>query len=423
MIADLLIKNASELVTAQGTRGSPKTKDGMQDLGIIRNGAVAIDGEQIVAVGETDAILATIERVRTVIDAADRIVLPGFVDCHTHLVFGGSREDEFIQKIEGRSYLEIMQGNGGIFSTVEKTREALASPQDLANRAQAFLAKMLAHGTTTAEIKTGYGLSTESELDLLNIIAELKGSQAVDIVSTFLGAHAFPKEYEHRKANYIQLVLGMLERVKNQGLAEYCDVFVEAGAFSPSEARAILEQAKEQGLKLKLHAGEFSDLGGPELGAELGATSIDHLEHISERGMEVMAENKTMGVLLPGVPFHLMTNRYAPARRLIEAGVPITLATDFNPGSCPTLSMQMIIALACRELKMTPAEAINAATINAAYALDRGDKIGSIEVGKRADIIILDIPRHQQLPYWFGVNLVAGVIKNGVMTCRPYATE
>ena len=415
MIADVLIKDASELVTVRGTRGGPKTKQGMQDLGIIRNGAVAIEGAEIVAVGDTDEVLATIKQARTVIDATDRTVLPGFVDCHTHLVFGGSREDEFIQKIEGRSYLEIMQRNGGLFSTVEKTREALAFPRALMKRAQAFLDKMLAFGTTTAEIKTGYGLSTESEFGLLNIIAGLKESQPVDIVSTFLGAHAFPKEYKERKADYIQLVLGMLERVKAEGLAEYCDVFVEVGAFSPSEARTILEQAKKQGLKLKLHAGEFNDIGGAELGAELGAVSIDHLDYISERGMELMAEKKTVGVLLPGVPFHLMTDKYAPARKLIEAGVPIALATDFNPGSCPTFSMQMIIALACRQLKMTPAEAINAATINAAYALDRGDKVGSIEVGKKADIIVLDIPHHQQLPYWFGVNLVAKVVKSGVI--------
>ena len=415
MIADILIKNASELVTARGTRGGPKTKGGMNELGIIRNGALAIKGKEIVAVGETDEILGTVRRARTVIDATDRIVLPGFVDCHTHLVFGGSREDEFIQKIDGRSYLEIMQGNGGIFSTVDKTRQALASPGTLMKRAQAFLGRMLAYGTTTAEIKTGYGLSTESELGLLKVIAGLKESQPVDIVPTFLGAHAFPKEYKERKADYIRLVLGMLERVKTEGLAEYCDVFLEVGAFSPSEARTILVQAKKQGLKLKLHAGEFNDIGGAELGAELGATSIDHLDYISERGMELMAEKRTIGVLLPGVPFHLMTNKYAPARKLIEAGVPIALATDFNPGSCPTLSMQMIIALACRQLKMTPAEAINAATINAACALDRGEEVGSIEVGKKADVIVLDIPRHQQLPYWFGVNVVGTVVKNGVI--------
>jgi imidazolonepropionase len=415
MIVDVLIKNASELVTVRDTRRSAKTKGDMEDLGIIKNGALAIEGKEIVAVGETDKILTTITRAKTVVDATDRTVLPGFVDCHTHLIFSGSREDEFIQKIEGRSYLEIMQGKGGIFRTVEKTREDLASPQALMDRAEAFLDKMLAFGTTTTEIKTGYGLSTESEFGLLRIIAGLKESQPVDIVSTFLGAHAYPKEYENRKADYIQLVLGMLERVKTGGLAEYCDVFVETWAFSPSEARTILKQAKKHGLKLKLHAGEFNDIGGAELGAELGATSIDHLDYISERGMELMAEKKTIGVLLPGVPFHLMTNRYAPARKLIEAGVPIALATDFNPGSCPTLSMQMIIALACRQMKLTPAEAINAATINAAYALDRGDRIGSIEVGKSADIIILNIPRHQQLPYWFGINLVARVIKNGVI--------
>ena len=413
MIVDVLIKNASELVTARGARDGPKTKEGMADLGIIRNGALAIDDREIVAVGETDEVLATISRAGTVIDATDKIVLPGFVDCHTHLVFGGSREDEFIQKIEGRSYLEIMQSGGGILSTVEETREDLASPRALMKRAQTFLGRMLAFGTTTAEIKTGYGLSAESELGLLKIIAGLKESQPVDIVPTFLGAHAFPKEHRNTKADYIQLVLGILERVKTEGLAEYCDVFVEVGAFSPSEARTILEQARKHGLKLKLHAGEFNDIGGVELGAELGATSIDHLDYVSERGIGLMAEKNIIGVLLPGVPFHLMTNKYAPARQLIEAGVPIALATDFNPGSCPTLSMQMIIALACRQMKMTPAEAINAATINAAYALERGDKIGSIEVGKRADITVLDIPRHQQLPYWFGINLVAQVVKNG----------
>ena len=419
MIADVLVKNASELVTARGAGGGPKTKKGMNELGILRNGALAIKGEEIVAVGETDKVLATIERARTVIDATGRIVLPGFVDCHTHLVFGGSREDEFVQKIEGRFYLEIMESNGGILSTVDKTRQALASPGTLTKRAEAFLGKMLAFGTTTAEIKSGYGLSTESELGLLKIIAGLKETQPVDIVPSFLGAHAFPKEYRERKGDYIQLILDMLERVKTEGQAEYCDVFVEVGAFSPSEARTILEQAKKQGLKLKLHAGEFHDIGGAELGAQLGATSVDHLDYISDRGMELMAEKKTIGVLLPGVPFHLMTNRYAPARKLIEAGVPIALATDFNPGSCPTFSMQMIIALACRQMKMTPAEAINAATINAAYALDRGDKVGSIEVGKRADIIVLDIPRHQQLPYWFGGNLVVMAIKNGAITYPP----
>ena len=233
MIADVLIKNASELVTARGARGGPKTKQAMADPGIIRNGALAIVGKEIVAVGETDEVLAKIGRAREVIDATGGIVLPGFVDCHTHLVFGGSREDEFIQKIEGRSYLEIMQTNGGILSTVERTREALASPETLMKRAQAFLGRMLAFGTTTVEIKTGYGLSTESELGLLKIIARLKESQPVDIVPTFLGGHAFPREYRERKADYIRLVLGMLERVKMEGLAEYCDVFVEVGAFSP----------------------------------------------------------------------------------------------------------------------------------------------------------------------------------------------
>jgi imidazolonepropionase len=207
----------------------------------------------------------------------------------------------------------------------------------------------------------------------------------------------------------------MLPRIAAEGLAECCDVFVEVGAFSPLEAREMLERAKACGLKLKLHAGEFNDIGGVEVGVELGALSIDHLDHISDSGMDLMAKTKTIGVLLPGVPFHLMTDKYAPARKLIEAGVPIALATDFNPGSCPTFSMQMIIALACRQLKMTPAEAISAATVNAAYALGRGKEVGTIEAGKKADIVILDIPNHRQLPYWFGVNLASRVIKAGMI--------
>jgi len=366
MTPTLLIRNASELVTVRG--GGPRTGTEMDDLGIIKHGAVAIEDGRIVAVGQSDEISGGFSRADTVIDATNKVVLPGFVDCHTHLVFGGSREDEFVQKIQGRSYLEILNSGGGILSTVEKTRQALACPEALLERAQGFLDTMLAFGTTTVEIKTGYGLSQESELGMLRTIARLKGSQPVDIVSTFLGAHALPGEYRNRRNDYVRLVLGMLEQAKTEGLAEFCDVFVEQGAFDASEARTILAKAREHGLKLKLHAGEFSDIGGVELGVELGATSIDHLEHIPDRGMALMAAKKTVAVLLPGVPFHLMTDRYAPARKLIAAGVPIALATDFNSGSCPTLSMQMIIALACRQLKMTPAEAISAATINAACA-------------------------------------------------------
>ncbi|MFP3898541.1 MAG: imidazolonepropionase [Dehalococcoidia bacterium] len=414
-MARILIKNASQLVTVRGAGGGPTTGTDMDDVGIISNGAVAIEDGRIVAVGETDQVSASFADAETIIDAANKTVMPGFVDCHTHLVFAGSREDEFVHKIKGRSYLEIMASNGGILSTVEKTTQQLASPDALLERAQGFLRKMLAYGTTTAEIKTGYGLSPESELGMLKVIAALKDSQPVDIVSTFLGAHALPREYQDRREDYVRLVLDMLDRVKAESLAEYCDVFVEVGAFSPSEAGTILQKAKEHGLKPKLHAGEFHDIGGVELGVELGAVSIDHLDHISETGMQLMAETRTVGVLLPGVPFHLMSDKYAPARKLIAAGVPIALATDFNPGSCPTLSMQMIIALACRQMKMTPAQAISAATINAACALDRAHEVGSIEVGKKADIVLLDVPNHRQLPYWFGMNLVERVIKAGVV--------
>lgn len=400
---DILIKNAAEILTCR-SRG-PKIGKELDELDILKNENLAVENGKIIAIGNVS------EESRLVIDAAGKTVLPGFVDCHTHLVFAGSREDEFLQKIKGVSYLEILKEGGGILSTVEKTRKApiLGLTSETLKRIK--LAS--SYGTTTMEVKSGYGLDLLSELMILTIIKNLQGNEWVDLVPTFLGAHAIPPEFKNNKKGYIREVLKMIERVRKENLAEYCDVFVEQGAFNVREARRILKKAKECGLKLKLHAGEFNDIGGVELGVELGATSIDHLDYISEEGMRVMAEKKIIGVLLPGVPFHLMTGHYAPARKMIEVGVPIALATDFNPGSCPTLSMQMIIAISCRQLKMTPAEAINAATINAAYAIDRSNEIGSLEVGKKADIVILDVPSHKQLPYWFGMNLVKKVIKNG----------
>jgi len=398
---DLLIKNASELITCKSI--GPKIGDDLNDAGLIKNGSLAINDGKIVTLGDVE------ENAREIIDASDKLVMPGFIDCHTHLIFAGSREDEFARKIKGESYLEILEKGGGIFSTVAKTREASAKSlfQDGLKR----LDRLLEHGTTTVEIKTGYGLSRVSELTMLFAIWRLSKEHPISVVSTFLGAHAVAPGVSHNV--YVREVLEMIKEFGPQRFAEYCDIFLEQGAFSLKDAEKILRKAIDCGLKIKLHAGEFSDMGGAELGAEMGAVSIDHLDYISERGMELMAENKTIGVLLPGVPFHLMSFHYAPARKMIEAGVPIALATDFNPGSCPTLSMQMIIALACRFMKLTPAEAINAATINAAYALNRGNKIGSIEVGKQADIIILNVPNHRQLPYWFGMNLVETVIKNG----------
>lgn len=418
--ADLLIINANELVTVKGAGKRPKVKEEMEDLGTIENGVLAICDGKITDIGKTGKISARVDHTERIIDAKGKVVLPGFVDCHTHLIFAGSREDEFTEKIKGTPYLEILRKGGGILNTVEKTREALVNPKPIIDKTLKILDKLLTNGTTTAEVKTGYGLSKETELQLLNLIKKLNKLHPVDLVPTFLGAHAIPREYADKREEYINLVLEMLPKVKD--LAEYCDVFCEEGAFSVEESRKILEKARRLGMKLKLHTNEFNDIGGVELGIELRADSLDHLDHIGDKTIEELAKGKIIGVLLPGVPFHLMTGHYAPAREMIKRGVPVALATDFNPGSCPTFSMQMIIALACRSMKMTPAEAINAATINAAHAIGKASKIGSLEIGKKADVIILDIPNHKQLPYWFGINLVETVIKNG-RVCQKLCQE
>lgn len=410
ILADLVIRGAKELLTLRGLNDGPRVRSGMQNLGIIHDGAIAVRGKHIVFVGKSRELSNKVDlnHAKT-INANGKVVMPGFVDPHTHLVFAGSREEEFIKKMQGVEYLEILRMGGGILNTVRSTQKA--SFGQLVSDGLKRVNMALRYGTTTIEIKSGYGLSLGYERKILEVIRRIRERSPIDVVSTFLGAHDFPTNVS--RESYMTEVLWMISEVSKRQLAEYCDVFCEDGVFSLDESRRILEKAKECGMKLKLHAGEFNDLKGVKLGVELGATSIDHLDHISEEQMRMMAESKTVGVLLPGVPFHLAKDKYAPARRMIDAGVPTALATDFNPGSCPTLSMQMIIALACRYMKMTPEEAIVASTINAAYAIDRAHEVGSLKVGKKADIIILDIPTYLQLPYWFGMNLVETVIKNG----------
>jgi len=417
--ADLLIVGASEVLTLGGASHRPRTGAEMNELGIIKDGVVAIKGGLICDIGSLQKIYDKWS-APGIIHAEGRVVMPGFVDCHTHAVFAGSREIDFIKKIVRKSgreisavpaYLEILKGGGGILETVAKTREA--SEERLMIYAAFWLNNMLKYGTTTVEIKSGYGLSFEDELKILFAIKKLRGSK-MDIVSTFLGAHAFPPE-KSREAYLKEIIDHMIPHIYVHELAKYCDVFCEAGAFSVEEAEKIIEIARVWGLKIKLHAGEFNDLGAVELGVKYGAVSIDHLDHISDSAILAMAEAETIGVLLPAVPFHLMTGHYAPARKMIDAGVPIALATDFNPGSAPTFSMQMVIALACRQMQMTPAEAITASTINAAHAIGMEEKVGSLEIGKQADIIILDIDNYLQLPYWFGGNLAREVIKKGVI--------
>lgn len=390
--ASLILANASELFTAA-------------EGGIIKNGCVAMQGERIIAVG-TKSVLKEVDcSSAETIDASGKTVLPGFVDPHTHLVFAGSREDELALKANGVSYMEILKRGGGILKTVRETRKATG--QALVERAKKTLQAMLEHGTTTIEAKSGYGLDEENELKIINSALKASEGHPVEVVPTFLGAHAVPEG--KTSAQYTEEVIGMMPSFK--GKAKYCDVFCEKGAFSVGESRKILEAGKKHGLKPRIHADELTWTGGAELAASVGAASADHLICASKEGVNQMAAKKVTAVLLPSTSLSSMLP-YANARQFMDAGVPVALATDYNP-NCLTESMQLVIALACRHLKMTAFEAITAATINAARCIGKGKTVGSIEAGKQADLVVLDAPNHQHLPYHFGVNLVQTVIKKG----------
>jgi imidazolonepropionase len=398
---DILVKNASELVTLAGAP-VPRTRQQMDVLSIIPGGSIAIDAGVIVEIGRNLRYDGKIE-----IDAAGKTVLPGFVDPHTHLVFGGSREFELDMKLKGKTYEEILRSGGGILHTVEATRKA--SAQQLADAARVRLLRMLAHGTTTIEAKSGYGLDTKSEVKCLEVVQDLASHLPVEIVSTFLGAHAVPPECT--QAEYVDLLVDeMLPKVAP--LASFCDVFCDKGFFTVAQARRILTAGKKYELRPKIHADELVNTGGAGLAAEVQAISADHLLKSSEKNLKAMATAQTIGVLLPGTPFSLMQSQYADARKMIDIGVPIALATDLNP-NCWTENMQFIIQLACYQMRMTPGEAITAATYNAACAIGKNTQIGSLEAGKQADVIILDCPSHLHVPYHFGINHVQTVIKRG----------
>ncbi len=400
---DILIKNANEIITLKGPN-KPRTKKEMSDIGIINKGSIAIKDGIIVDIGKNLNY-----KPKTTIDAKGKTVMPGFVDPHTHLVFAGSREFELDWKLKGLSYMDILKKGGGIVYTVNETRNA--TNNDLLKQSRARLDNMLSYGTTTCEGKSGYGLNTETELRILKTQKKLNETHPVDIVSTFLGAHAIPKEYKTEE--YVKIVINeMLPKVK--GIAQYCDVFCEKGVFTPSQSKKILEAGKSHGLIPKLHADEIVDTGGAALAAEVGAISADHLLMSNNKGLNEMAKKATIGVMLPGTPFSLMMKEYADARKMIDLGIPIALATDLNP-NCWIENMQFIIQLACLNMKMTPADAVTAATFNAACAIGLNDTIGSLEKGKQADIIILDCPNHMFLPYHYGINLVETIIKKGII--------
>lgn len=405
--ADLLIYNTSQVLTLAGPR-RPRIGGEMDTLGAIENGAVAVKAGRILDIGKTDHLIETYRSSSRKIDAGGRLLMPGFVDPHTHLVYAGSRENEMIRRMQGESYLDILKSGGGIHTTVKAVREA--RKEELVESALNRLNLIMNHGTTTVEIKSGYGLSPEAEAKMLLVIRELNAAHPADIVSTFLGAHVVPQD--QKRKDYINwIVRDGLRRFKD--MAEFCDVFCEEEAFTLDETETILKAAKKLGYRLKVHAGQIQSLGAAGLAADLGAISAEHLDHVTDEEIRKMKHAGTIAILLPGACFFLNTENYPDARRFMEAGIPVALATDFNPGSCPCFSMQMIMALAFLRMRMSIAQCITAATINAAYAINRGDQLGNIKKGKSADLILLDIQKPEQIPYHFGTNLIKYVIKSG----------
>jgi imidazolonepropionase len=410
----LLITGASQLLTLRG-RG-PRRGAALSNLGIVKDGAVLVRDGRIAAVGVRSKVEALAEaRGAEKLDVGGRVVLPGFVDSHTHLIHAASRAEEYELKIAGASYEEIARKGGGILNSVKKLRAATAA--ELKGRAIAALRKFAAYGTTTVEAKSGYGLDVTSELKILGLHQELDREQPLDIVSTFLGAHVVPAEYRQSPGGpqrYVDLLTKrLIPEVAERKLAEFCDVFCDRGAFSLVQSEQVLEMGVAHGLTPRLHAEQLSRTGATLLAVEMGAASCDHLEQLKAADIRALAKSKTVATLLPGCDFHLGLKQYAPARELIDAGAIVGLATDYNPGTSPTLSMPMVLSLACTQLRMTPAEAIAAATINAAYSLKRDKEIGSIEAGKLADLAVFDLEDYREIPYYFGVNHCWMTVKKG----------
>jgi len=415
--ADLAVLNCSQLLTCQGP--IPKRKTALQDIGLLENGCIASFNGEIVFVGSEEAYLREVQMTDSsiCIDGKGLTGLPGFVDPHTHLPFAGSREEEFNLRVKGYTYQQLAQQGLGIQTTVNATREA--SDEELLSICLSRLDSMLVHGTTTVEAKSGYGLNKRDELKQLRVLKKANAAHPVDIVSTFMGAHEVPKEYKDQKADYISLLTQeILPEVKKQNLAEFFDVFCEEGVYSIEETRDLIKKAKNAGFKIKIHADEFSPLGGTELAVEEGAVSADHLINITDKGIQKLSESQTAAILLPSVSFFLMLEKRAPARKLIEEGAVVALATDFNPGSSMTESMLFVLQLAVYTLKMGIEEAINACTANAAYALDRHESIGSLEKGKKMDLILCDAPNYPSIVYHLGINPIKHVIKNGKLVVK-----
>ena len=410
MKVDLILKNIGKLVTMQGS-SSFRVKEEMNKINIIENAYIAVKNGKILAIGVGDEFGNLCGEDTKIHDAEGLLVTPGLIDSHTHLIHGGSRENEFSMKLNGVPYIEILNNGGGILSTVKATKEA--SEEELYKKAKKSLDRMLEFGVTTVEEKSGYGLELNTEIKQLEVARALDKNHPVDLVHTFLGAHAVPEEYKENHKAYIDILVDvMMPKIKDMGLAEFCDVFCEKGVFTIEESEYILQKAKEIGYKLKIHADEIESLGGAELAAKLGCVSADHLMAASDEGIKMMAENNVVANILPATSFNLNKN-YADCRKMIDMGAIVSLSSDYNPGSCPSENLQLVMQLGCLHLKMTPNEVLTAVTINAAYAIDRADKIGSIEVGKNADFVVFDARNVEYLMYHFGINHTKKVYKNG----------
>lgn len=415
----IIINNANEILTMANGTTAPRVKEAMSDLGLLSNTSLLIEDNVISMIAPFEEIQQAFPDVvanAEVIDAAGKIVLPGFVDCHTHLVHGGTREHELNMRLSGKSYMEIMNAGGGIHYTTTKTRET--SFDDLYDKTYNHLNDFLRYGVTTVEAKSGYGLDWQTEKKQLEVTKKLQQTHPVDVISTFMGAHAVPSEYKGNEDAFVDLIIEeMLPQVASLQLAEFNDVFCEKGVFTPEQSKKILLAGKDLGLTPKIHADEIEPYEGAELAAEVGAISAEHLLVASDKGIEAMAKSGTIAVLLPGTAFFLRAP-YARGRLMIDEGVAVAISTDFNPGSSPTISLPFIQNLACMNMGMTMEEVLCATTVNAAHAINRGHQIGTLEVGKQADLVLLNVPNYKQLQYFYGMNHTHTVLKNGRVVVR-----
>jgi imidazolonepropionase len=408
----LFFSNARQLLTLAGLP-VPRRGAALGELGVIPGGAVLTQGAKILLAGRTRDLASRARRLRArTIDCRGRVVMPGFVDSHTHLVFAGNRVEDFERRVWGKTYEEIAAAGGGIAHTAQLLN--IATKRQLALQAASFLEQFAAHGTTTIEVKSGYGLDVANEIKILRAIRALGRTSAVELVPTLLAAHAIPPEYKKRRREYLSLITRrLIPAVARASLAEFVDCFADRGAFSAEECREVLAAGQRHGLVLRIHAEQLSHTGASRLAVQMNAASADHLDHLTGAEIRSLARANVVATLVPGSNFHLGSRTYPPARKLIEAGAAVALATDFNPGTCPTLNMQFILSLACTELRMTPAEAIAAATINAAFSLRRADRVGSLEPGKQADLAIMDAGDYREIPYYFAWNHCVMTVKRG----------